>query len=367
MRRAAARLVLQAISPAQRDAALPAIQAAASACQHTRQMSGHPETPLTKVMPPLVALPRQVIGTALSLTGKLIVGAATSGAVKSVVTSFAEEVILKEQFVKLTELDVPYWAYWLSTTGYTSPAGFKRFAEAALPAVPGLDAQQITNLVEGFHTAGLYDKALFAAVSTNISANFTKFETDQLLKVLSAFSDFGHYQSAVFDDIGDSITYANHYLAPIRAPVGQVAKALATYAKFGHERADLFLTLSRGISELALGALDKPARKAAVVDALTAFKKFNFYPEQVDALLYYTESESDLFSTDELALASSVKAAVESQTGGKLSVYRENDDEDAAHWYAHHLPHAPAHHELYVFREALVPKSYSPQAFRAGK
>lgn len=52
--------------------------------------------------------------------GKLVVAAATSGAVKSAVTSFAEEVLLKEQFVKLNELDVPYWAYWLSTTGYTS-------------------------------------------------------------------------------------------------------------------------------------------------------------------------------------------------------------------------------------------------------
>ncbi len=46
-------------------------------------------------------------------------GAATSGAVKSVVTKFAEDVLLKEQFVKLSELDVSYWAYWLSTTGYT--------------------------------------------------------------------------------------------------------------------------------------------------------------------------------------------------------------------------------------------------------
>ncbi len=30
--------------------------------------------------------------------------------------------------------------------------------------------------------AGLYDKALFGAVAANVSANFTKFETEQLLK-----------------------------------------------------------------------------------------------------------------------------------------------------------------------------------------
>lgn len=37
-----------------------------------RHMSGaSPETPLSKIMPPLVALPRQAVTTALSLTGNL--------------------------------------------------------------------------------------------------------------------------------------------------------------------------------------------------------------------------------------------------------------------------------------------------------
>lgn len=91
------------------------------------------------------------------------------------------------------------------------------------------------------------------------------------------------------------------------------------------------------------------------------------FPLQVDAVLYFTETQQELFSTGELELAASVKKAVEEQTGGKLSVYTTNPDEDAAHWYAHHAHHAPAHHELYVFREALVPKQYSPMAFRGSK
>lgn len=33
--------------------------------------------------------------------------------------------------------------------------------------------------------------------------------------------------------------------------------------------------------------------------------------------------------------------------------------------YAHHSHHAPAQHELYVFRAALVPKTYSPSSLRA--
>ena len=46
--------------------------------------------------------------------------AATSGQAKGAVSSFADNVLMKEQFVKLEELDVPYWAYWLSTCGYSS-------------------------------------------------------------------------------------------------------------------------------------------------------------------------------------------------------------------------------------------------------
>jgi GrpB-like predicted nucleotidyltransferase (UPF0157 family) len=48
------------------------------------------------------------------------VAAATSGAVKGVVAKFADDVLLQEQFVKLSELDMSYWAYWLATTGYES-------------------------------------------------------------------------------------------------------------------------------------------------------------------------------------------------------------------------------------------------------
>jgi hypothetical protein len=43
-------------------------------------------------MPGVVALPRQVISTALSLTGKAVAGAATSSYVKDLVSSFADKV-----------------------------------------------------------------------------------------------------------------------------------------------------------------------------------------------------------------------------------------------------------------------------------
>ncbi|KAF5839974.1 mitochondrial F1F0 ATP synthase associated 36.3 kDa protein [Dunaliella salina] len=275
-----------------------AVQAMGAATQGARQMSGPShETPLTKIMPPLVALPRQVLSTAFGLTGQLVSGTASSGQAKGVVSSFADGVLLKEQFVKLTELDVSYWAYWLSTCGYSSQAGFKRLAEAAVAKVPSMEAQQVADLVVGFHKAGCYDKMLFDAVTVHVAQNFVQYETEQLLKMLDAFASLGHYSRELFDDIGDSITYANNYLAPVRAPTNEVCSALAAYAKFNHERADVFVTLARGISEVGLSKLSKEQRSTAVVDALTAFKRFSCYPEQVDALLYYTETES--FQADE--------------------------------------------------------------------
>ncbi len=64
-------------------------------------------------------------------------------------------------------------------------------------------------------------------------------------QILTGFSTLGHYEETVYDDIADSITYANHYLAPIRAPVTEVAQALLAYSQYNHKRADLFVTLSR--------------------------------------------------------------------------------------------------------------------------
>lgn len=90
-----------------------------------------------------------------------------------------------------------------------------------------------------------YDKDLFTGVAANVSANFTKYETEQLLKLLSAFHTFNHYDQAAFDDIADSITYCNHYLAPIKACPTQLATAFTAYAKHDHVRGDLFVSLAR--------------------------------------------------------------------------------------------------------------------------
>lgn len=56
---------------------------------------------------------------------------------------------------------------------------------------------------------------------------------------------------------------------------------------------------------------------------------------------------------------------VEAATGGSLQTY-EPAEEDAMHWYGHHQA-AVKEYEMYVFRSALVPDSYSPAALRPKK
>ncbi|KXZ54799.1 hypothetical protein GPECTOR_4g870 [Gonium pectorale] len=341
---------------------------AAAQAAFTRQFgapAGHdsPTTPLSPIMPGVVALPRQVIGTALSLAGKAVSGAATSGTVKDLVSSFADKVIVSENIAKLEEVDVPFWAYWLSVGGYSSPAGFKKFAEAAKAKVAGLEPQQVTDLVVAFHKVNYYDKDLFAGIAANISANFTKYETEQLLKVLGACLDFGHYEQAAFDDIADSITYCNHYLAPVKSSPLELANAFAAYAKYEHERGDLFTALARGFSEASLLKLSGQERKAAVLKTLRAFHAFQFWPEATEALLYAARSDSAAYSADELKEVDKYQALLEDAVGGELRVFKEGDDVDAVHWYGHHTP-APPSYQLYVFRDALVPKQYSPAGMR---
>lgn len=43
---------------------------------------------------------------------------------------------------------------------------------------------------------------------------------------------------------------------------------------------------------------------------------------------------------------------------------QENKQYLCARRYAHHAHSAPAQHELYVFRDALVPKAYAPSSLR---
>lgn len=314
-------------------------------------------------MPTVVSLPRKVITMALSAVGNLAVGAARSGSAKGLVSNLANKVFVEGAAGSVADLDVAYWLTIFSKAGYTSAAGFKAAAEAVKPKLAGLAPEQVVGLVAAFHKAGCYDKDLFTGLGANISANFTKYDTEGLLEVLAAYHAFGHYSTDLLDDIADSITYCNHYLAPTKASPAALATALAAYAKAGHERGDLFTTLARGLSEVSFASLKPEARKEAALTALKAMHAFQFFPEQIEALLYVVRSESGL-STEEQALVDKATAAAEDAAGGELQMYKPNHDQDSTHWYGHHTSAAPSSYSLYCFRDSLVPTQYSPASFR---
>ena len=138
-----------------------------------RHMSDTPETPLSKFMPQIAAIPGQAISAIVGLTGKAIVGVATSGPVKGLVTNFGDRLVVEESIVNIADLDPAYWAYWLSTTGYTNQAGgfhehakqdtlgmlmqitctgFKKLGEAAKAKAAAFNPEQVTSLITGLHS-----------------------------------------------------------------------------------------------------------------------------------------------------------------------------------------------------------------------
>jgi protein phosphatase 1 regulatory subunit 42 len=65
-----------------------------------------------------------------------------------------------------------------------------------------------------------------------VQARFTEFETAGLAKLLPAFASHDYFDQALWDDVADSITYCNHYMAPSRIPLADVAALFKAYAKY---------------------------------------------------------------------------------------------------------------------------------------
>lgn len=63
-------------------------------------------------------------------------------------------------------------------------------------------------------------------------ARFTEFETAGLAKLLPAYASHDYFDQQLWDDVADSIAYCNHYLAPSRIPISDLAALFAAYAKY---------------------------------------------------------------------------------------------------------------------------------------
>lgn len=338
--------------------------ASAAAARHLS--SAHPpaapagdKTPLQTYMPMLIGAFPAVYNAAKGAATGLVGGVLHSGAAKSAVTAFADNALVSGAFLDLKDLDLAQWSAWLAAGGYTSQAGWAKIAEAAREQVGAMTPAEAAALGEALHAVGVYDKELFASIAALVKDRFMEFETRGLVKLVPAFADNDAYEEALFDDIADGITYCNHFFAPMHCDVQDVAAVFKAFAKYGHDRADLFVALSRGLLESRLKELDDKQLASTLMDLLAAFDRFGFWPDATEGLFVVAEQRAAALGEADRARVAGYVAKVEALAGA-LPYYRGgHKDPD------HFAGPGWGQYNLYCMRDELVPQYYKPTDIRA--
>jgi protein phosphatase 1 regulatory subunit 42 len=336
--------------------------------------------PLQAIVPPIIAA---VGGTVRGLQKGLPAAASaalTSGAARSAVAFFADRALLSGYFLAVEHLDLPKWAAFLASGGYADRAGWGKIVEAArAPVAAGsLTAEEAESLVASLHSADVYDQALFSGLAAILRAKFTEASTEGLCAAIAAFAENGHFDQGLWDDAADAISYCNHYLAPTKVPVGSLAAVLAAYAKYGVDRADLFVCLSRAVSEDRLRPLPDGELGRIASSLLASFKALDFWPDVTEALVLAARVRPGVSVDAALVEHAARKLAASSGGGGAAagasapagaggggggggSPWLEGGYKDAEHFHGKPF----GEYNMYVLRDELTPKYYSPAAARA--
>jgi len=272
-------------------------------------------------------------------------------------------VIVGEAVLDLKDVDLGKWSAWLSAAGYADPAGWRKIAAAVHAKLPDMSAPQIASCVGALYDVGLYDRALFTDVAKVVKARFTEFETEGLAKLIAAFAENEHYDADLFDDVADSIAYCNHFFAPMELSQGELAGVFAAYAKFKHDRADMFVPLARAVNDDKLAALPDAQLGPTVMKLLRAFDAFGFFPEATEGLFVLaTVKRAAAFSPADKADVEAMVKKVEGFVGAPLAWYR-GGYADPAHFHG-----APfTNYNLWALRDELTAETYKPSDFRAWK
>ena len=317
--------------------------------------------PLQSIVPPIItAISTTVRGVQKGLPAAYE-GLISSGAAKSAVAWFADRALLSGYFLSTTHLDLPKWADFLSRGGYTDRAGWSKIIEGVRPAVEkgDLTAEEAEVLVAALHRADLYDKPLFSGLAAILRAQFTTATTEGLCSAIEAFAANGHFDAGLWDDAADSIAYCNHYLAPTKVPVATIASVFAAYAKYGCDRADLFVSLARALDEDRLRPLPDAELGKIATSLLQSFKTLDFWPDVTEALILAGRTRPGVSVDGGLAEFAAKKVAG-GAAGGGGSKWLEGGYKDPEHFHGA----AFGEYNMYVLRDELTPKYYSPAAAR---
>jgi hypothetical protein len=310
--------------------------------------------PLQAIVPPIVS----AVGGAVRGLQKGLPAAwdaaLTSGAARAAVAAFADRALLSGYFLAPRHLDLPKWAAFLASGGYRDRAGWSTLVEAVRPKAEAgeLGAEEAEALVAALHSADVYDQALYSALAKILRARFTEASTEGLCSAIAAFAARGHFDAELWDDAADAIAYCNHYLAPTKVPLPSLCAVFAAYAKYGVDRADLFVALSRAISEDRLRPLADDELGRVASSLLGSFKALDFWPDVTEALVLAARTRPGV----------SVDAALLAAAADKVgaSAWLEGGYKDPEHFHGA----AFGEYNMYVLRDELTPKYYSPAAAR---
>ena len=141
------------------------------------------------------------------------------------------------------------------------------------------------------------------------------------------------------------------------------AGVFAAYAKYKHDRADLFVPLSRALNEDRLLALPDAELGPAVTSLVRAFETFGFWPEATEALFVIASVKRPAaFGPAEKADIDAAIAKVEAAAGGNLGWLR-GGYADPEHFHGAHF----SNYNLWALRDELTAESYKPADFKVWK
>ncbi|KAI8466697.1 MAG: hypothetical protein J3K34DRAFT_432899 [Monoraphidium minutum] len=318
--------------------------------------------PLQKIVPPIIYGIKAGVDGIKNGIPAAASAIANSGATQGAIAYFADKVLLSGLVGSPAELDIAKWASWLADNGYDSKEGWAKIVAASKEKLPSLTPADVSALLPALHSCRLYDKALFEGCAGIIKAKFMEFETPALCAIAAAYAENDHFEVGLFDDIADSIAYCNHYFAPTVTPLPTIAAVFQAYAKFGHDRADLFIPLARAIHEDRLRALSDADLRTAVTGLLGAFSKLHFWPDCTEALFVAAEQRPAAFTGADAAVVQEAIARMRAVTGGSLP-WLDGGYKDSEHF--HGKPFGD--YNLWVARDELYGQTYKPSDAAAAK
>lgn len=316
-------------------------------------------------MPQIVKIPGKVIEKVSDGLSATFVAIGQTGPMQSALRWVAETFVVSERFLPLKDIDVAKWSYFFAYFGYTDPAAFKKYAAALKPNFASLEPVQVASVAQAFHVAKYADEEITELIVAHIKENFVKWETEYIVPTAAVLIKLGVKDRDLYDAIADSIVYCNsQYSTGYFIDYTDLAVLLKGYADFEYERADLYIAVAATLNEYNMLQLSNEDMRFTVMTMLEAFEKWQFWPKNIVDLLVLQKLRPEAFGPEDTKEVERIASVASRYVDTWLFDEGYNDID---HRLDHEEAVAKKHPEpwnLYVFRDSLVPKTYTPSSIR---